>query len=189
MLPRSIENFENQIKPCLCKKKMVMQSFFKRLLPRKRLKIISFLYSPLWLKTSQIFRHMANIFAFGDVASGQRQRWSFIMTLKENRQNNKTLTDSVTRRHKFIYGYLFYRFTAENKLQKKFEISIILFFPSCGFIHFKVRKNWKLSFSVCQCNNEQSILVLKLSVWYNWTCSQVPTSGVRNSCDWSRPLC
>ena len=40
---------------------MVKLSFFQRFLPRKRLKII--------------FRHMANIFAFGDVASGQRQRW------------------------------------------------------------------------------------------------------------------
>ena len=81
MLSRSIENLKNQIKPCLCQKKtMVMQSFFPRFLPRKRLKIhkycgsISFLSSPLWLKTSEIFRHMANIFAFGDVASGQRQR-------------------------------------------------------------------------------------------------------------------
>ena len=61
-------------------KTMVMQSFSPRFLPRKRLKIhnycgsISFLSSPLWLKTSQIFRHMENIFAFGDVASGQRQR-------------------------------------------------------------------------------------------------------------------
>ena len=78
MLARSIENFKNQIKPCLCQKKpMVMQLFFPRFLPRKRLKIhkycgsISCLSSPLWLKTSQIFRHMANI--FGDVASGQRQ--------------------------------------------------------------------------------------------------------------------
>ena len=35
-----------------------------------------FLSSPLWLKTSQIFRHIANIFAFGDMASGQRQRWA-----------------------------------------------------------------------------------------------------------------
>ena len=64
----------------MSEKTMVMQSFFPRFLPRKRLKIhkycgsISFLSSPLWLKTSQIFRHMANIFAFGDVASGQRQR-------------------------------------------------------------------------------------------------------------------
>ena len=48
---------------------MVMQSFFPRFLPRKRLKYcrsISFLSSPLWLKTSKIFRHMAKIFAFGE---------------------------------------------------------------------------------------------------------------------------
>ena len=70
MISRSIENLKNHIKPCLCQKKtMVMQSFFPRFLPRKRLKIhkycgsISFLSSPLWLKTSEIFRHMANIFA------------------------------------------------------------------------------------------------------------------------------
>ena len=68
----------------MSEKTMVMQSFFPRFLLRKRLKIhkycgsISFLSSPLWLKTSQIFRHMANIFAFGDVASGQRQRWAWI---------------------------------------------------------------------------------------------------------------
>ena len=79
-----IENFKNQVKPCLCKKNtMVMQSFFLRFLPRNGSRFISILYcgrisflsSLLWLKTSQIFRHMANIFAFGDVASGQRQRW------------------------------------------------------------------------------------------------------------------
>ena len=55
-------------------------------LPRERLKIhkycgcISFLSSPLWLKTSQIFRHMANIFTFGDVASGQRQHRITMLT-------------------------------------------------------------------------------------------------------------
>ena len=60
----------------MSEKTMVRQSFLPRFLPRKRLKIhkycgsISFFSSPLWLKTSQIFRHMANIFAFGDVASG-----------------------------------------------------------------------------------------------------------------------
>ena len=41
---------------------------------KSELRSISFLYSPLWLKTSQILRHMTNIFVFGDVASGQRQR-------------------------------------------------------------------------------------------------------------------
>ena len=66
---------------------MVMQSFFPRFLPPKQLKIhkycgsISFLSSPLWLKTSQIFRHMANIFAFGDMASDQRQRCLFSTTI------------------------------------------------------------------------------------------------------------
>ena len=64
----------------MSEKTMLKQSFFPRFFPRKRLKIhkycgsILFLASPLWLKTSQIFRHMANISAFGDVASGQRQR-------------------------------------------------------------------------------------------------------------------
>ena len=49
---------------------------FTAIFTGKRLKIheycrnTSFLSSPLWLKTTQIFRHMANIFAFSDVASG-----------------------------------------------------------------------------------------------------------------------
>ena len=73
----------------MSEKTMVRQSFLPRFLPRKRLKIhkycgsISFSSSPLWLKTSQIFRHMANIFAFGDVASGQRHNSKFLLKVRE----------------------------------------------------------------------------------------------------------
>ena len=72
MPTRSIENLKNQIKPCLCKKNDANAVVFPAIFTAKQdslvlQKHIVFVFATV-AKDITNLRHMANIFAFGDVA-------------------------------------------------------------------------------------------------------------------------